>query len=183
MLAPWLVLNADRYGSPTVNIEGAPGIAGPVQTQGTLDRVLDLPPLLARLLDGVLPQEWIVQLDVWWVRLVADGLAIALLAAGVAALVACRLQWRAWFLALPLASGLGLFVAVNLLTGTDIFYLRYLYPALIVFALGAGVGLARGGPGRLHVAGLAAFTLVAGALWVDLAGFFWFNDLGRKLGI
>ena len=84
MLAPWLILNAERYGSPTVNIEGSPGIAGPVQTDGTFDRVLDLGPLFARLLDGVLPQEWIVQLDVWWIRLVVDGLAIALLVAGVA---------------------------------------------------------------------------------------------------
>jgi hypothetical protein len=183
MLAPWLILNAGRYGSPTVNIEGSPGIAGPVQTDGSFDRVLDLGPLFARLLDGVLPQEWIVQLDVWWIRIVVDGLAIALLVAGVAALIADRRAWRAWLLALPLACGVGLFVAVNLLTGTDIFYLRYLYPALIAFALGAGIALARGGPTRLHVAGLAACTLVTGVLWVDLAGFFWFNDIGRKLGI
>ena len=183
MLAPWLILNTERYGSPTVNIEGSPGIAGPVQTDGTFDRLLDLGPLFARLLDGVLPQEWIMQLDVWWVRLVVDGLAVALLAAGVAALIADRRAWRAWFLALPLACGVGLVVAVNLLTGTDIFYLRYLYPALVVFALGAGIGLARKGPTRLHVAGLAAYTLVVGVLWVDLAGFFWFNDFGRKLGI
>jgi hypothetical protein len=183
MLAPWLILNAERYGSPTVNIEGSPGIAGPVQTDGSFDRVLDLGPLFARLLDGVLPQEWIVQLDVWWIRIVVDGLAIALLVAGVAALIADRRAWRAWLLALPLACGVGLFVAVNLLTGTDIFYLRYLYPALIAFALGAGIALARGGPTRLHVAGLAACTLVTGVLWVDLAGFFWFNDIGRKLGI
>jgi hypothetical protein len=183
MLAPWLILNAERYGSPTVNIEGSPGIAGPVQTDGSFDRVLDLGPLFARLLDGVLPQEWIVQLDVWWIRIVVDGLAIALLVAGVAALIADRRAWRAWLLALPLACGVGLFVAVNLLTGTDIFYLRYLYPALIAFALGAGIALARGGPTRLHVAGLAGCTLVTGVLWVDLAGFFWFNDIGRKLGI
>jgi 4-amino-4-deoxy-L-arabinose transferase-like glycosyltransferase len=183
MLAPWLALNVERYGSPTVDIEGDPGVAGEVQTAGAFDRLVDLPRPAARLLDGVLPQEWLIQLDVWWVRLVVDGLAIGLLAAGLAGLVIARRAWGAWFLALPLASGLGMVVSAFLVTGADSFYLRYVYPALLPFALGAGIGLARRGVSRLHVGGLLAVTLILGGLWVDLAGFFWFNDIGRKLGI
>ena len=68
-------------------------------------------------------------------------------------------------------------------TATDSFYLRYVYAALLPFALGAGIALTRGAVTRLHVGTLLVATLIVGALWVYLAGFFWFNDFGRKLGI
>ena len=182
MLAPWLILNQSRYGSPTVNIEGSPGIAGPL-TPGALDRVSDVGRLSSRLLDGVLPQEWIMQLDVGWIRGAVDVLAAGLLIAGVFVLVRDFRIWRAWFFAVPLISGVLVMVAVYLITGTDSFYLRYLYGALLPFALGTGIALAPDGPRRWHVAGLAAATLLLGAVWVDLAGFFWFNSVGHRLGI
>jgi hypothetical protein len=183
MLAPWLILNQTRYGSPTVDITGSPGIAGPLAPGGALDRVSDLGRLSSRLLDGVLPQEWIMQLDVWWIRGAVDVLACALLIAGVFVLVRDRRVWRAWFLALPLLCGFAVMIAIHLLTGSDSFYLRYLYGALLPFALGVGIGLAPRGPRVAHVLGLGAATVVVGAVWVDMAGFFWFNTVGRKLGI
>ena len=184
LLAPWLALNVDRYGSPTVDAAGSPGVVGSVEGAGVLDRLRDLPTWAEHLLDGVLPQEWIHQLGVWWVRLAADALALGLLAAAIAALVVGRRDWRIWFLALPAIGGLGLLVAVYLFTGSlEIFLLRYVYPALPPLALAAEFGLARGGVTRVHVAGLLAVTLLLGALWVDLAGFFWFNNVGAKLGI
>jgi hypothetical protein len=143
----------------------------------------ELPRLDARLMDGVLPQEWIVQLGVWWVRGVVDGLALLLVAAAVALLVARRREWRAWFLALPFLSGVLLMNAVYVLTGNDSTYLRYLYPALVPLAVGIGLAAARLPVGRLRVAAIAAVGLVVAVLWVDMAGAFYFNDVGRRLGI
>jgi 4-amino-4-deoxy-L-arabinose transferase-like glycosyltransferase len=184
MLAPWLVLNIARYGSPTVNIAGEAGAAGPVQTTGLGDRIGALPGLLERLPDGVVPQEWVRRvLDVTWIDVLTDVLALGLLAAGLAALARGRRDWRAWFLALPLLGAVALIVAVYLVTGTDSFYLRYVYAALLPFALGAGIGLTRGAASWRHVGALLAANVVAGVLWTYLAGYFWFNGLGRTLGI
>ena len=184
LLAPWLALNVERYGSPTVDAVGSPGVVGSLQGAGVLDRLRELPHWSSFLLDGVLPQEWILQFDVWWVRLVADGLVLGLLAVGIAALVAGHREWRAWFLALPAIAGLGLLVAVYTLTSSlEIFLLRYVYPALPPLALGAGVVLAGRVPSRVQVAVLTVGTLAVSALWVRLAGFYWFNDIGAKLGI
>jgi len=184
LLAPWLALNIERYGSLTVNALGTPGVVGSVQTAGLLDRVGDMPHWAAKLFDGVLPQEWILQLDVWWVRLVADGLLLGLVAVGIAALVAGRREWRAWFFALPAIAGLGLLVGVYTLTGSlEIFLLRYVYPALSPLALGAGIVLAGRVPSRVQVAVLSVGTLAVFGLWVRFAGFYWFNDIGAKLGI
>jgi hypothetical protein len=184
LLAPWLALNVERYGSPTVDAVGSPGVVGSVQEGAVLDRLRELPRWASHLLDGVLPQEWILQFDVSWVRLVADGLVLGLLAVGIAALVAGRREWRAWFLALPAIAGLALLVAVYTLTSSlEIFLLRYVYPALPPLALGAGVVLAGRVPSRVQVAVLSVGTLAVFALWVRLAGFYWFNDIGAKLGI
>jgi 4-amino-4-deoxy-L-arabinose transferase-like glycosyltransferase len=184
LLAPWVALNVDRYGSPTVDAVGSPGVAGPVRTSGVVDRIQDMPHWAAHLLEGALPQEWIGQLDVWWVRLASDGLVLGLLAVGIAALLAGHREWRAWFLALPAIAGLGLLVAGYTFTSSlEIFLLRYIYPALPPLALGAGVVLAARVPSRVQVAVLGLGTLVVFALWVRLAGFYWFNDVGAKLGI
>ncbi len=145
-----------------------------------------LPPGRAYLLDGVLPQEWIVQLDVWWVRLVADG---------ARARRCWRRRSRRWSPAG--ASGArgssrcrrsrasACSSRCYLLTGSlEIFLLRYIYPALPPLALGAGFGLAARRPAAgARRRALGVGTLAVVALWVDLAGFFWFNDIGAKLGI
>ena len=184
MLAPWLVLNLTRYGSPTVGITGAQGIVAPIDSAGFADRLGALPGLNWRLLDGVLPQEWVAQLDVWWVRAGVDGLGIALLVGAVALLVACRGEWRTWFLATPFVAGVLLMNTTYVLTGNDAFLLRYIYPTLGPLALGVGLALARPGmPGSRGVAGTAALLLVVALLWVDMAGAFYFTDVGRRLGI
>ena len=170
MLAPWLVLNVDRYGSPTVNTVGSPGVAGPVQTRRST--ACWTCRTGRRLLDGVLPQEWIVQLGVWWVRV--DGLPRCSGWPRVAALVAGRREWRAWFLALPAIAGLGC-RRRNALTGTDIFYLRYVYPALYVRARRRDRARAAA-PGACSWRPSRSRRRAVGRL----AGFFWFNDLGAS---
>jgi len=51
------------------------------------------------------------------------------------------------------------------------------------FRVWADIDETPGAVTRLHVGALLAASLVIGALWVYFAGFFWFNDLGRTLGI
>jgi 4-amino-4-deoxy-L-arabinose transferase-like glycosyltransferase len=183
LLSPWLIANLDRYGSPTVGITGEQGVVGPITSTGALDRIADLPRLNARLLDGVLPQEWILQLEVWWVRGIVDVLALVLLAAAGTVLVLRRREWVTWFLTLPFLSGLALMNVTYVLTGNDAIYLRYLYPAVLPLALGVGLAARRRPPDRIQIAAITALGLLTAVLWVDMAAVFWFNDLGRKLGL
>jgi hypothetical protein len=184
MLAPWFVSNFERYDSLTVDITGAQGVVSPVTSSGLLSRVGALPELNARLLEGVLPQEWIAQLDVWWIRLVVDGLAILLLAGAIGLLATRRKDWQMWFLATPFISGVLLMNIVYVLTGSDTFLLRYIYATIPPLALGMGLALGRAWTVKLPVALVAcAVSLVVAALWVDMGGAFYFTDMGDKLGI
>jgi 4-amino-4-deoxy-L-arabinose transferase-like glycosyltransferase len=186
MLAPWLAMNRSRYGAWTVNIEGSPGVVGQVAPSGLLDRIAGLPERNWRMVDGVLPQEFWEQLDVWWVQGVVAGLGAALALGALAALVAARRDWAVWFLCLPALAGLAVANATYLFTGTEPFLLRYLYAALPPLAMGIGLGAHRAlaAGARHHVvtaAGVA--SLLAAALWVDMAGAFYFTDVGAALGI
>ena len=70
-----------------------------------------------------------------------------------------------------------------LFSGTDPFLLRYLYPFLPAFAMAvADAALRVAGPRRVTIA-VAALSAVAAALWVDMAGAFYFADVGDALGI
>jgi 4-amino-4-deoxy-L-arabinose transferase-like glycosyltransferase len=184
MLAPWLISNFERYDALTVDITGAQGVVSPVSSNGLLSRLGALPELNARLLEGVLPQEWNVQLDVWWIRVVVDGLAILLLAGAIGLLATRRKDWQLWFLALPFISGVLLMNVVFVLTGSDTFLLRYIYATIPPLALGVGLALGRAGTLKLPVAPIAAaVSLVVAVLWIDMAGAFYFTDIGDKLGI
>jgi len=184
MLAPWLISNLVRYGSLTVDITGGQGVVSPITSSGLLSRLGALPELNARLLDGVLPQEWNVQLEVWWIRVAVDGLAILLLAGAIGLLATRRRDWRMWFLALPFVSGVLLMNVVYALTGNDTFLLRYIYATIPPLALGVALGLGRAWTGRLPLVPIAgAASLVVAALWVDMGGAFYFTDIGDKLGI
>jgi hypothetical protein len=179
VMAPWLVLNVVRYGSPTVNLAGQGGVVGGPSGTGLLDRIGDLPRLNARLVDGVLPQEFRFQYDVWWVRGLMVVLVAALAVAAVAALWRHRRDFRVWFLGLPALSGWAIMNLVYVVNASDQFLLRYLYAALPPLALGVGLVL----PRRLATGVAVVATLAAFALWVDMAGAFYFTDLGAKLGI
>ena len=184
MLAPWLLLNLQRYGSPTVKITGAEGVLEPVTSAGLLDRVRALPRQNERLLEGVLPQEWVGQVDVWWVGGAVHGIAILLVAAAVLLLVVRRKEWQTWFLVTPFISGVVLMNATYLLTGNDTFLLRYIYPTLGPLALSVGLALARRPmPRAASIAAPAMVAVVVLALWVDMFGAFYFTDVGRQLGI
>lgn len=186
VLAPWLALNQARYDAPTVNIQGQPGVVQPIGSSGGGGRLGDLGPLDRRLLDGVLPQEFRGQLGVGWVRAAVDALALALLAAALALLLARGRDVATWLLVLPFLSGLVLVNATYVLTGNDEFLLRYLAPTLPPVALGAGIAAAasrRPAVRRVLPVAAGAASLVALALWLDVAGAFYVTDLGTRLGI
>jgi hypothetical protein len=177
MLAPWLAANHARYGAFTVDIAGNAGVAPRVPGR-LADRLGDLPRLNARLVQGVLPQEWVGQYGVWWVHAAVWVLAVGLLAGALAALLARHRDARVWFLAAPFIAGVLLMNLVYLRTGNDTFFLRYLYPTLGPLALAVSLGF----PRRVPLAAVAA-TALAFALWVDMAGAFYFTDIGHQLGI
>lgn len=185
MLAPWFALNLSRYDSLTVNIEGGAGVVGQVAPAGWLDRAAGLWPRNSAMVgDGVLPQEFWEQLDVWWVGGLTAALGWALPLAAVVLLWLRRADWAVWFLMLPAIVGLLTTNAVFLLTGNEPFLLRYVYAALPPLALGVGIAAARVfARGGVVPAAAAAASLAVAALWVDMAGAFYFTDVGDRLGI
>ena len=204
VLGPWLALNVVRYGSPTVDILGQPQIVElsrpqsgappplpppdslppPVRGATASERLSALPDLNARLLDGVVPGEWEHHLKRTWIRVATAGLLGALLLALIALAAARAGGWRLVFLALPVLSGLLLMNVVAVASGDDAVHLRYLYPALPALALGIGLALHDTAAGRrLLVPGTAVLTVLVGAVWVWLAGSYYFVDAGSLLGI
>jgi hypothetical protein len=130
------------------------------------------------------PGEWDRHLRRTWIRVATVGALGALLLA-LGALVAARAGgWRLVFLALPAVSGVLIMNLVAVLTGDDAVHLRYLYPAMMPLALGVGLALHGIAAGRrLLVPGAACLTLLVGAVWVWLAGSYYFVDAGGLLGI
>ena len=157
-------MNVVRYGSPTVDIEGGSGAAGPVQAAG------------ARRPSGTYQACWSASPTVSCRRSGCGGcsrspgstspwmLALGLLAARTAAVPVAASG--AWFLALPLLAAVALIVALYVLKSTDTLPALRQRRAAAVRALGAGIGLTRGAVTRLHVGTLLAATLIVGALWV-----------------
>jgi 4-amino-4-deoxy-L-arabinose transferase-like glycosyltransferase len=178
VLAPWLIANDVRYGGPvTVDITGNAGISVATAGPALGARLSALGGLYVRLVQGPLPQEWLHQYNVKWVHHTCWILVLGLVALALFALLARARDPRVWFLAAPFLGGLLLTTVVYLATGNDAFLMRYLYPTLPPLALAAALAL----PRRLPVA--AVFTVLALALWVDMAGAFYFTDIGRQLGI
>jgi hypothetical protein len=132
----------------------------------------------------VVPGEWEHHLRRTWIRLATAGLLGALLLALLALAAARAGGWRLVFLALPAVSGVLLMNVVAVASGDDAVFLRYLYPALPALALGIGLALHETAAGRrLLVPGATVLTLLAGAVWVWLAGAYYFVDAGGLLGI
>jgi 4-amino-4-deoxy-L-arabinose transferase-like glycosyltransferase len=181
LIGPWVAGNYARYGRPTVNLAGGDLVASaPSGAAGS--RIETLPGRAWRVADGVLPQEFNGKYGVAWVRVAALVLLLALVVAAVALLLSGR-GGAVWFFGLPVATGSALMIGAYLFWGTDAFLLRYLYALLPPLAI-AVAGAALRTPASRYVAATAGvLTLVAIALWVDLAGSYYFVDIGRRLGI
>lgn len=183
LLLPWLAFNLDRYGTLTANAQALAQQLPVLYPGGQTLGAADIPARLASLPRGALPQEWVAQLDRPAIGLAARALPLALLAfalAGIARRPAMLRTRAAGVLAAPVALVLVTMALTLALERHDIFLMRYLIPILPGLALFAALAWPGDrAPARLALAG----TVVAGALWVWMAGSYFFIDLGQRLGI
>lgn len=180
LVAPWLVSNLVRYDSLTAVRQAQAQqqhVINPGRTDYGLDQLLTV---IGDLPDAVLSYEWEGQLSVWWVKGLCVVLAVALAAAWLALLA--RGTGRRGVLLLtgaPLATGIVLLGAALVASDWPTLLGRYLYAALPAFA----VGLVAAAPPRWAWRGVLAVTAVTGLLWIDVAGAFFFTNVGDALGI
>jgi hypothetical protein len=87
-----------------------------------------------------------------------------------------------WFFALPAATGYAMLVITLLSANWPSFNLRYLYPLLPALAVAVAVAVPRGRE-RLAWGVVAGCSVLLAAVWIDMAGAFYFTDVGAKLGI
>jgi 4-amino-4-deoxy-L-arabinose transferase-like glycosyltransferase len=182
MLAPWLAANVARFGTLTLNAQALEQQTPFLYPDGR-PTAGDLPERVASLPRGSLPQEWFEQLERPAVGVAARGLPLALLALALAGMVLRRRSVRdpaAWLLGAPVLFGLLTLVGTFLSERHDVLLLRYLAPALPAFALFAAAAWARE---RETLALAAGSSVVAGTLWVWMAGSYYFTDVGGSLGI
>lgn len=144
LLAPWLVGNLDRYGSPTAWAEVRDMQEPVINPTGRDYGAGDLDRKAAGLLNGVLPEEWWVEFldtgkrrlrDAYWLLFLAVPLGLAL---GLPR----EVRARAWLvLGLPATVGLAVMTWSLLAENWDAFYPRYLYAVLPGLFLLAALGL------------------------------------------
>jgi 4-amino-4-deoxy-L-arabinose transferase-like glycosyltransferase len=182
MLAPWLAVNASRYGALTANAASQRQLEPIVYPGGARPGPGALPHRLAELADGVLPLEWKGQLDVPWIRAATVLLFAALLAGGLAAALQDRTPLPRLTI-LAATAFLAIFAYGQVSERWDVLLLRHAYPLLPALGLTATAWLWRRTGDRIALAAILGGLLLLGALWVDMAGRFYFTDLGARVGI
>jgi 4-amino-4-deoxy-L-arabinose transferase-like glycosyltransferase len=185
MLAPWLVFSLDHYDALTPSSAARAQQRSVVNPDGVAYGTETVVRRTRELYQGVLPAEWLPQLGVAWVRAAAIALAAVLFGGALALLAAAlarRRPWTPiWFYSLPLACGYALLLIVVLRANWPILSPRYLYPVLPPLAIAVAAGYAD----RARAAWwtVAACSALLALLWLDMAGAFYFTDLGDRVGI
>jgi len=182
VLSPWLISNLVRLGTLTANNAARRQQTPYLYPTGNDFGLDDVPSRIWHLPDGVLSQEWARQLDVGWVQAAVLVLFLALLAAALA----CVATRGARALLLPgsaILAALVIAIATTVTAHWDVFLLRYYYAVLPPLAIGIAAHLHRANRDALTASVLGIQTLLLGALWVDIAGAFYFTSLGNHLGI
>lgn len=186
MLAPWVASNLARYDAPTANALARDQQTPVLYPGGERPSAADLPAGVARLADGVLPQEWWPEYDKLGFSLALRFLPLVLLL--VLVLPLARRAWpdrrRSLVLGLPVALAVATQALTLVVADWDIFQPRYLYSTLPAFALLAAWAMSRNGsserPALLLATGATAVILLA---WVFMIGGYYFTDVGSSLGI
>jgi 4-amino-4-deoxy-L-arabinose transferase-like glycosyltransferase len=176
LVAPWVAFNVHHYGTLTADTQAQAQQHGAVNPGGH-DFVLgDVWTFTRRLPDEVIPAELNARLlGRWWIRAATIGLVVTLLLTAVA-LARRRGTWMLW---VPLVTGYVLLAGVMVVQDWPTLRLRYLFAALPAVAVGAAGTLSE----RTVRWVVLACTLVAGALWIEVAANAYFTDLGARLGL
>jgi 4-amino-4-deoxy-L-arabinose transferase-like glycosyltransferase len=182
MLAPWLAFNRDHYGSWTANAQAHAQQRPNVNPTNRSYGFAEVKSFTRRLFDNVLATEWAGQLDVGWIQIAVLGVDVLLFGAWVL-LVALRRRGpparTLWFFGVPVIVGYASLVVILLGERWPSFNLRYLYAALPGLAIAVAAAL----PVRRAWWVVGASALLVAALWLDMAGAFYFQDIGNALGI
>ena len=185
MLLPWLIFNLRHYDALTASGPARDLQAPLVNPLGIQYGFGDAWDRTVRLLKEVLPAEFWEQLDVGWVHVATLALFAALFGVALVLAFVPPRGWSRrplWFFALPVVAGYATLVITMLAGNWPSFNLRYLYPVLPALAVGVASAFAVRGT-RYAWGVLAGCSLLLAALWIDMAGAFYFVDIGDKLGI
>ncbi len=185
LLAPWVATNEARYGALTATAIAKALQAPVVNPHGAHFGLGSVLAWLGRFERPILPQEWWSQYGGLGVLL---RVAPALLAAAALAPLARRprlaVTRQAALLAAPLALGFLTLVAIVLAADWPSFLPRYVNPEFVLLAVFAGwAWLAAGARPRAVAAGAVLASALPAAVWVWMAGAFYFTNVGRALGI
>jgi hypothetical protein len=187
LLAPWLISNEVRYGALTAGAIAKQLQAPLVNPTGQHYGVGAVLSRLWRLDRALLPQEW-------WSQYAKAGLdlilwlvpAVLLAGALVPALRRPRLlrSRAAALLGSPLPLGVITLAGIVVIVDWPSFLPRYVNPALPLLALFAAWAWqgTRRWPGAV-LATVAGSTVLTGAVWVYMAGAYYFTNIGAALGI
>ncbi|MET0685094.1 MAG: hypothetical protein ABW060_07250 [Solirubrobacteraceae bacterium] len=182
LLAPWLAFNVAHYDALTPAAAAREQQRPFVNPDDVQYGVGDAVERTGRMLDQILPVEFLGQLDVAWVR-VATALVVAALVVPAVVLAITSPRRRViWFFALPVLTGYAMLVLTLLSANWPSFNLRYLYPVLPALAVAVAVAVPRGRE-RLAWGVVTGSSVLLAAVWFDMAGAFYFTDVGEKLGI
>lgn len=181
LLAPWLIFNHSNYGSLTGNEQGQDLQRYMVNPTNRDLGIGEAWKYLRAMPNDLLPGEFSGQFDVGWIKVALLVLVAVLVLGWLAALVRGNAEQRRMllFVGLPVLCGLVLLAFSMMSSDWPILRGRYLYAALPAFA----VGLAAAVPQRVAWGGVAVFLTITGILWVDMAGAFYFTNVGDALGI
>jgi len=182
LLAPWLAFNLAHYDALTPAAAAREQQRPFVNPDGVHYGVGDAVERTRRMLDQILPVEFLGQLDVAWVRVATALLMAALVVPAVVLGIASPRRRVIWFFALPVATGYAMLVLTLLSANWPSFNLRYLYPLLPALAVAVVVAVPRGRE-RFAWGVVAGCSVLLAAVWIDMAGAFYFTDVGAKLGI
>ena len=185
LLAPWVASNEARYGALTATAL-AKALQGPVvDPTGAHYGLGSLLAWLGRFERPLLPQEW-------WTQYAGAGVILRLVPALLLAAALVPLLRRprlarsraAALFASPLVLGFLTLAGIVLFADWPSFLPRYVNTEFVLLALFAAWAWfeLRARPGAI-LATAAAATALSGAVWVYMAGAFYFTNIGASLGI
>ena len=185
LLAPWIASNEARYGALTATALAKALQAPVVNPRGVSFGLGSVLSWLGRFERPILPQEW-------WPQYAGAGVIVriapALLALAALVPVVRRPQLaltrEATLFAVPLVLGVLMLAGIVLVADWPSFLPRYVNPEFVLIALfAAWAWLEQRARPRTIARAAALASLFCAAIWVYMAGAYYFTNIGGSLGI